>query len=154
MRLTRAPPRARRRESGSTAASIAASSSGSSLPSREASQAVRRERTRRSSRWPSSVRVSPTRRLSSGLGVRVDEAVALEPVDVVRHRGRRDALLGRELADADARRVLDRDEERDLLGRDADGPGLAAQLPADAEQHRPQAVGEGQGVGAGDRAYR
>src|SRR5207237_8995099 len=58
------------RESGSTAASTAASSSGVRPPSLAASQAVRRERTRRSTRCPSSVSVRPTRRRSSALGVR------------------------------------------------------------------------------------
>src|SRR5207248_8244119 len=66
-----------------------------------------------------------------------DEAVALEPVDVVRHRGWRDTLIRSELADADPRGVLDRDEERDLLGRDADLPGLAPELPPDLKEDRP-----------------
>ena len=62
---------ARRCESGSTAAPTAASSSGESVSRRLASQAVRRERTRRSVRWPSSVSVRPTRRRSASLCVRV-----------------------------------------------------------------------------------
>src|SRR6185295_16377339 len=59
-----------RRASGPIAYATASSSAGSSLPRRDASQAVRRERTRRSTRAPTSVSVSPTRRLSSALGVR------------------------------------------------------------------------------------
>ena len=46
-----------------------------------------------------------------------------------------------EAADADAGRVLDRDEQRDLLGRDADLAGLAPQLPADAQETGREAVG-------------
>src|SRR5207248_4031492 len=46
--------------SGSAAAPTAASSAGARAPSLLASHAVRRERTRRSVRWPSSVSVNPT----------------------------------------------------------------------------------------------
>ena len=58
-------------DSGSIAASTAASCSSVSPRRRVASHAVRRERTRRRTRDPSSVSVRPTRRLSSELGVRV-----------------------------------------------------------------------------------
>ena len=46
-----------------------------------------------------------------------DKAAALEPRDALRHRGGGDVLLARKLADGDARAVLDRDEQADLLRR-------------------------------------
>src|SRR5581483_7765355 len=76
-----------------------------------------------------------------GLALRAgDEAVALEPGDALRHRGGRDALLRGELADGEARCVLDRDQQADLLWRDA-GDLLPAKLASQAEQCRTQAVG-------------
>ena len=89
--------------SGSIAASIAASSSSSSPRRRSASQVVRRARTRLSSRSPSSVSVRPTRRRSSVVAHALDQACLLEPVDVAGERGRRDPLLGGQLAQAQAR---------------------------------------------------
>src|SRR5579871_6416465 len=71
-----------------------------------------------------------------GLALRArDETVALEPRDALRHRGGRDALLGGELADGDAGRVLDRDEEADLVRRDA-GDLLPAQLARELQDGR------------------
>src|SRR5207302_4319505 len=66
----RRAPSGTSRRSGSTAASPAASSSGLRPRRRWASQAVRRERTRLRTRWPSSVSETPTCRRSSALGVR------------------------------------------------------------------------------------
>jgi hypothetical protein len=65
---------------------------------------------------------------------------------VVRHRGRRHALAGGELADADARRVLDRDEQRHLLRRNADLPSLPAQLAPNSKEGGPQLVGDGDSI--------
>src|SRR5207248_3061390 len=59
--------------SGSMAASIAASSFALSRPSRRESQTVRRERTFRRIRLPSSVRVRPVRRRSLSFGVFVTQ---------------------------------------------------------------------------------
>jgi hypothetical protein len=78
-----------------------------------------------------------------------DEAVALEPIDVIRHRGRGNALAGGELVDADPRGVLDLDEQRHLLRRDARLSSLASQLATDAQEHGPEPVGDGQGVDSG-----
>src|SRR6476646_6743001 len=74
-----------------------------------------------------------------------DETAALEPRDALRHCGGRDALLGGELADRDARRVLDRDEQADLVRRNA-GDLLAAQLSCQTEQRGAEAVGHGHRV--------
>ena len=63
-------------------------------------------------------------------------------------------LVGIELAraalpHADPGRVLDRDEERHLLGRDPHLTRLPPELPPHAEQHRSQAVGNRQRVDPG-----
>src|SRR5262249_53402571 len=69
-RQTPGSPPSGRRRGGPPAAPTAASSSGVSAPRRLASHAVRRERTRRSARWPPSVSVSPVQRRSASLLVR------------------------------------------------------------------------------------
>ena len=129
----------RRRASGSAAAPTAAKPAGVKPPSRLASHAVRRERTRRSVRWPSSVSVKPVQRRSALLFVRATrpsrssremrfDIAAVETFSLVC-----------ELADGDAGAVLDRDEQSDLLRRDA-GDLLAAQLVAEAQQRRAKEV--------------
>src|SRR5262249_54337073 len=70
----------------------------------------------------------------------LDEAVTLEPVDGIRHRRRRDPLERRKPAHADPGRVLDADEQRDLLRRCTDLAGLAPKLAPHAEQHGPKPV--------------
>jgi hypothetical protein len=77
--------------------------------------------------------VSPIRRAR-------DEAVAFEPVCVLRQSRCRDALARGEVAEPDARRILDRDEQRDLLGGDALRARLAPELAPDPQQHGPQGV--------------
>ena len=59
-----------------------------------------------------------------------------------------------EIPDADPGRVLDVDEEGDLLGRDAERARFAAKLAADLEQGRPQGIRESEGVDPWSRAYR
>jgi len=59
------------------------------------------------------------------------EAVAFQAVDVLRHRGRADSFAGRELAEPDAGRVFDADEQCHLLGGGAERPRFAAKLAAD-----------------------
>ena len=66
------------------------------------------------------------------VGSSLNRVLSFEPIDVVRHGGSRNALAGRELADADTWGVLDRDEQRHLLRRDADLPCLATQLAPDS----------------------
>jgi len=68
---------------------------------------------------------------------------------VIRERGRGDALSCGELADPDAGRVLDRDEERDLFRGDPDLACLAAELSADLKENRSQPVGDAQRVDLG-----
>jgi hypothetical protein len=77
----------------------------------------------------------------------LDEPVALEAVDVLRHRRRADPLARRQLADPDAGRVLDADEKGDLLGGRSQRPRLAAELPADLEEDGAERVGEPDAVG-------
>ena len=62
---------------------------------RSASQVVRRARTRRISRWPSSVRRKPDAPAIVARALALEEPCALEPVDVAGHRRRRDPLLAR-----------------------------------------------------------
>src|SRR3954469_12508020 len=61
-----------------------------------------------------------------------DEAIVLEPRYALRQCGGEDALLGGELADGDAGRLLDRDEQADLVRRYPGDP-LLAKLAAEAE---------------------
>ena len=62
------------------------------------------------------------------------------------HPGRRDLLPVGELARGDPGVGLDDAEQRDLPARDAERMGLATHEPREAEEHRPQIVGEGEGV--------
>jgi hypothetical protein len=78
----------------------------------------------------------------------LDEPVALEAVDLLRHRRRAHPLAGGELADADPGGVLDADEQRDLAGGGAERACLASELAADLEQDGPEGVGKRDGVGS------
>ena len=76
----------------------------------------------------------------------LDQPRLLEPVDVAGERGRRDSLLGGQLAQAQARIAADQPEERHLPARDPELLGLLAQLAGEAQQHRPQLVGDGERI--------
>ena len=54
------------------------------------------------------------------------------------HRRRGHPLALGELAHADPRRALDRDEQRDLAAGYAERVDLAAELAIELEEHRPQ----------------
>ena len=73
---------------------------------------MRRLRAERSTRAPSSVSASSTRRRSRSDRLSRDEAGGLQPVDVGGHRRRRDALVRGQLADSDPGVRTDRPEER------------------------------------------
>ena len=76
-----------------------------------------------------------------------DEPVPLEAVDMLGHRRRADPLARCQLADPDPRRVLDADEERDLLRGRSQRTRLATELPAHLEEDRPEGVGQSDAVG-------
>ena len=61
-------------------------------------------------------------------------------------RGRRDALLGGQLAQAQPGLASDQPEQRHLPARDAELLGLLAQLAGEAQQDRPQLVRDGEGI--------
>ena len=65
----------------------------------------------------------------------LDEPCSLEPVDVAGHRRRRDALLGGELGEREARAALHEPEERGLSRGDAELLRLLAQLARNAQKH-------------------
>src|SRR5262249_33553699 len=69
-----------------------------------------------------------------------DESVALEPGDPLRHRGSGDPFLRGELANLDAGRVLDRDEQPDLMWGDA-ADLLASDLAGEVQQRGAEPVG-------------
>ena len=79
-----------------------------------------------------------------------NEAGPNESRDVPRHRGRRDAFLRSELANAHAGRATDRDEQRDLASRHSQRVHFAAELAGELQQDRAQPVGDGKWIG-GDR---
>ena len=66
----------------------------------------------------------------------LDEPCALEPVDVPRHRRRRDALLGGELGKRESGAALHEPEERRLPRGDAELLRLLAQLPCEPQEDR------------------
>ena len=135
------PPRA-----GASAARSAASSRlellGVELLRRAASQAVRFDLTERSTRWPAARHGRPTRRRSPSTVAPLDQAGLLEAADELRHSRDGHPLARRELADADPRRVLDLDQQRHLPAGDAERVDLAAQLPVELQQNRPEPVRE------------
>ena len=68
----------------------------------------------------------------------LDEPSALEPVDVARHRRGRDALLGGELGEREARAALHEPEERRLTRGYAELLRLLAQLAREAQEYGPE----------------
>ena len=72
----------------------------------------------------------------------LEETAPLEAVDVTRHRGRRDALLGGELGERQPGTALHEPEERRLTGCDPELLGLLAQLAGKAQDRRPQLGGD------------
>ena len=126
--------------SGSIAASIAASSSSSSPRRCSSSQVVRRARTRRSSRSPSSVSVRPTRRRSSA-----SRARSISPAFSSRSTWPESAgaeIRSSAASCAQAQPGIDPDqpEQRRLTARQAELLRLLAQLAAQPQQHRPQSI--------------
>ena len=73
----------------------------------------------------------------------LEEPGALEPIDVTRHRRGRDALLGGELGEREARAALHEPEERRLAGGDAELLGLLAELAREPQEHGPQVGRDG-----------
>ena len=133
--------------SGSIARSSASSSSSSRPRIRSASQVVRRARTRFSSRSPSLGQRQPDAAPVGLVADALDQACLLEPVDVAGERRGGDPLLGRQLAQAHPRVVADQPEECHLPAGDAELLGLAPQLARKAQQHGPQLIRDGEGIG-------
>ena len=73
----------------------------------------------------------------------LEEPGALEPVDVTRQRGRRDALLGCELGEREAGAALHEPEKRRLPRRDAELLRLLAQLAREPQEHGPKVGRDG-----------
>ena len=72
----------------------------------------------------------------------LEQASALEPVDVARQCRRGDALLGCELGEREPRAALDEPEKRGLARRHPELLGLLAQLPREPQQHRAKLGGD------------
>ena len=71
-----------------------------------------------------------------------EKSHGFEPVDVTRERRGGDALLARELAQREARASLDEREERRLVRGDPERLGLPAKVAREAQDRRPQLLGE------------
>jgi len=71
----------------------------------------------------------------------LEEAGALQPVDVPGERGRRDAFLRSELGKGKPGAPLDQPEERRLACGDADLLRLLSQLACEAEENGAELVG-------------
>ena len=132
--------------SAGMAASTASNSAGSSALSRSASQVVRRARTRRISRSPSSVRRRPDTPAIICRSHALEQTSPLEPIDVPGHRRRRDAFLGRELCESETGAAFHEPEERRLARRDAELLGLLPELPRETQEDRPQIGRDGLGI--------
>src|SRR5919106_2329013 len=77
----------------------------------------------------------------------LDQAGALQPVEMAGEGGCGDPLLRGQLSQAEAGALANQPQQSDLPARDAERIGLPPELAREAEQHRPQAVRQCRGIG-------
>src|SRR5207248_10202659 len=80
-------------------------------------------------------------------GLADDHPGGLETPHVLRHSRRRHPLERRELANADSRPALDREEKRGLATGDAERMNLPPQMTIELQENRPEPVRDGDGIG-------